>query len=87
MTKGLTMKEAVIVESYYFMPHYGGESSQKFWAEIRHATNDRTLYDFACALQEIESRVLGVLNTGVRVRARKLVLTKRRKKRNGSRER
>lgn len=74
---GLTRKEAAIVEACYFRPHYSSNASTKFWREVRHAANDRTLYDFACALQEMESRVLAVLNTGVRVRTRKLVLAKR----------
>lgn len=79
--RGLTAKEAAIVESCYFRPRYSGDDSEKFWREVRHMANDRTLYDFACALQDIESRVLAVVNTGVRVRARKLMMAKRRKRR------
>jgi len=80
-TKGLTMKEAAIVEACYFKPKYSGEESAKFWKEVRHTANDRTLYDFACALQDLESRVLGALNSGVRVRAQKLILAQRLKNR------
>lgn len=40
-----------------FQPTYSGSNSEFFWAAIRD-TNDRTLYTFACALQDIEARVL-----------------------------
>ncbi len=87
MPRGLTTKEAALVESCYFHPHYGGEASKQFWKEIVHPVNDRALYDFACALQDVESRVLAVLNTGVRVRARKLILAHRlREKRSGAKQ-
>ena len=79
--KGLSAKEAAIVESCYFRPRYSGDDSIKFWKEVRYPSNDRTLYDFACALQDIEARVLAVLNTGVRTRARKLVIARRRTER------
>ena len=78
---GLTMKEAASVESCYFQPQYAGEQSAKFWKEVRDLANDRTLYDFACALQDLEHRVLAVLNTSVRVRARKLILQSRARRR------
>ena len=45
-----------------YLGHYSGDRSVAFWDAIN-ATKDRTLYDFACALQELESRVLAVLNT------------------------
>lgn len=80
MSQGLTQKEAVIVESCYFRPKYAGDDSIKFWKEVNHPANDRTLYDFACALQDLESRVLAALNAGVRVRARKLIIAKRLKR-------
>jgi hypothetical protein len=74
MGKGLSMKEARLVEACYFQPKYSGDASEKFWREIRHPANDRALYDFACALQDIEGRVLAVLNSSVRTRVRKLVI-------------
>jgi hypothetical protein len=42
--------------------HYSGENSRAFWREINR-TKDRTLYDFAVSLQEIESRVFAVVIT------------------------
>lgn len=81
MPRGLTKKEAAIVEACYFQQHYGGEGARKFWGEVRHLANDRTLYEFALALQEIEGRVLAAVNAGVRVRARKLALAKRARRR------
>ena len=41
-------------------PLYGGEASKPFWKLIN-ATGDLTLYNFACALQDIEARVLMML--------------------------
>jgi hypothetical protein len=73
----LTAKEREIVEACVFQPHYSGKQSQKFWKEVVAAGNDRVLYDFGCALQDIESRLLRVVNEGVRVRAMKLVAAQR----------
>lgn len=80
MARGLTTKEAEIVESCYFQPQYSGSQSKKFWKEICDSSNDRTLYDFACALQDLEQRVLAAVNDGVRIRARKVVIESRRKR-------
>lgn len=44
-----------------FGPQYGNLRSREFWVAIN-ATNNRTLYDFAVALQDVEARVLRVLN-------------------------
>ena len=44
------------------LARYSGDRSSEFWDAIN-ATKDRTLYDFACALQSVEARVLAVLNT------------------------
>jgi hypothetical protein len=76
---GLTMKEAAIVEACYFKARYAGKGSQTFWNEVNNPANDRTLCDFACALADMEARVLAVLNTSVRATARKLILSGRRK--------
>lgn len=80
MGKGLTRKEAKLVESCYFAPRYSGEASETFWREVARHAKDRTLYDFACCLQDIESRVLAVLNTGIRASVRKVVIAQRPKK-------
>ena len=67
------------MESCYFQPCYAGEDSKKFWKEV--GRGDRTLYDFACALQDMESRVLAVVNTIVRAKARKAIIAGRKPKR------
>lgn len=78
--KGLTAKEAKIVESCYFQPRYSGAGSRRFWLAVNRSP-DRALYDFAAALMEMEARVLAVVNTHVRIEARRIVL----KHRKGSR--
>lgn len=45
-----------------FLAKYAGEMSEHFWRAVNR-TKDRTLYDFACALQDLEGKVLAVLNT------------------------
>jgi hypothetical protein len=69
----LTDKERAIVLSCCFQPHYSGSTSKKFWKEVSDMSNDRVLYDFACALQDLEVRVLAAVNKGVMVRAEKVV--------------
>jgi hypothetical protein len=77
MKQGLSRGEAAIVKACYFQPRYSGATAHKFWNEVRHPANDRALYDFACALQDLEARVLAVLNDGVRIRAQKIILADR----------
>jgi hypothetical protein len=72
--KKLTRDEAAIVQSCCFQPHYSGDGSVTFWKAVNRASDDRTLYDFACALQDVESRVLAVVNGYVRERATKTVI-------------
>jgi hypothetical protein len=79
MPRRLTEKEREIVEACCFQPHYSGDDSRKFWHEVNMKTNDRTLYDLGCALQDLESRVLRAVNEGVRIRAVKMVRMRQRK--------
>ncbi len=44
-----------------FRPRYSGDLSIPFWKAVN-ATNDHTLYLYCCALQDIEARLLQVLN-------------------------
>lgn len=61
MAKRLT--EPVIV----FEPRYSGPLSIAFWEAI-HATGDMVLYGFACALQDVEARVLNALTAPPKVK-------------------
>jgi hypothetical protein len=67
MTKA---EEAKLIAACRFQPHYSGSASVKFWKEVNHPANDRTLYDFAVALQELESRFLAALNPGIEHRVK-----------------
>jgi len=67
-------RESAIVESCCFKPRYSGDESRKFWGEIgKVQDDDLTLYAFACALQDIEGRLLRVLNEHVREDARRAI--------------
>ena len=44
-----------------FACQYSGPRSADFWREVN-ATNDFTLYLYACSLQDIEARLLARLN-------------------------
>jgi hypothetical protein len=77
MSNKLTDKERSIIAACRFSPRYSGEESEKFWREVNNPANDRVLYDFACALQDLEHRVLTAVNAGVEVRAEKTIRTMR----------
>lgn len=66
-----------LVASCQFQPHYSGEDSERLWREVRNPANDRTLYDLACCLQDVEARFLAALNPGVAHRTRLLVRKQR----------
>lgn len=61
-----------------FNARYSGELSVRIWNEITKST-DRTLFDFALALQDVESRFLAVLNADIEARVKRLLLKQRRK--------
>lgn len=54
----------------YIMPVYSGRASDAFWKAVA-ATKDETLWIFACALQDIEQRVLTCINEAPKPKRRK----------------
>jgi hypothetical protein len=52
-----------------FQPRYSGEDSRRIWNAVN-KSNDRTLYDFGCALQDAEGRFLAVVNGHVALAVR-----------------
>lgn len=72
----LTDAELLKILSCGFAARYSGKESAKFWREVgRH--KERSVYDLACALQDLEHRVLSVVNADVFRRAEAIVRKKR----------
>jgi len=58
------MKKKSIAEDCHFQPRYSGDASRSFWNTVNASTNPM-LYQFGCALQDLEERVLRVVNADV----------------------
>lgn len=44
-------------------PHYSDEQSRDFWDKVNSLDNNNEIYNLACKLQELEIKVLNILNS------------------------
>jgi hypothetical protein len=76
----LTPKEQRILDHYYLEPLYSGNDSEGFWRVVNNEANDETLYAFACALQDVELRVLFLVNKGIKTIVTEKLLAERQRR-------